>query len=615
METHKSVDFFMLKRAAIEGNLKDSIVTIIQTKSDWKKISKDDQFTLLILSCEKDSTGSTLAYLIEKGIDIHQLNKHYEASPLHYAAKAGSLENTKILVENGLDVNIRIRNVASPLCFAAAGGSLQVATYLVNQGAQLVYKGVSEKASPLFNAAGYGHADVFFYLIELIQEEIDWNECFRRSIYGKNLEIIKYFVEKKGMEVDQPLIWKYPIEMAAESYLDDTTPIMEYFLSKGASLQHINKGDHFPWAFRKCNEYTILFLLKNTENPPIQCSGGGEEWCGLAAALDDNRFKLAEYMLQYETDFTFRGKPLVIYFTDGLENSAAIIEFLIKHKINEEYYPEAFLNAALHNDTKSIEVLLNAGVDINTEQEGKNALCFTTDNATAELLVEKGINFQNSHLINSLWENLTVLNVIMWKNEGIKLPQEVINKGLHQAAKLNQQWAVYYFLSKKADPNCLYPVTIPATYRQEGTNYIEIPEKTIEVTPFMANIIFGGRTYPGKGQLSIAELLVKAGTNLNLANKEGLTVLHYAAMPYYKKPYPAAVAFGSRQDRENGAHAHLVPPPGIHKDNETNNILKYLIESGARLNIKDKEGKTPLMRAIETNYEPAIRILQKAGAK
>ena len=43
--------------------------------------------------------------------------------------------------------------------------------------------------------------------------------------------------------------------------------------------------------------------------------------------------------------------------------------------------------------------------------------------------------------------------------------------------------------------------------------------------------------------------------------------------------------------------------------------VKALLEAGADLNAKDKEGKTALMYAKEKNHTEIVHLLKKAGAK
>jgi len=48
---------------------------------------------------------------------------------------------------------------------------------------------------------------------------------------------------------------------------------------------------------------------------------------------------------------------------------------------------------------------------------------------------------------------------------------------------------------------------------------------------------------------------------------------------------------------------------------EYTDIVKLLIENGADVNVKDKDGMTALMYASEEGYTEIVSLLKNAGAK
>jgi ankyrin repeat protein len=62
------------------------------------------------------------------------------------------------------------------------------------------------------------------------------------------------------------------------------------------------------------------------------------------------------------------------------------------------------------------------------------------------------------------------------------------------------------------------------------------------------------------------------------------------------------------KDRENGLHV------AVHYG-ASERMLKLLLEHGAKLNQKDKQGRTPLARAKEKKHKKAIAFLEAAGAR
>ena len=91
------------------------------------------------------------------------------------------------------------------------------------------------------------------------------------------------------------------------------------------------------------------------------------------------------------------------------------------------------------------------------------------------------------------------------------------------------------------------------------------------------NIMNGLMRAASKGQLQNVKKLINAGEDVNAANAEGDTPLHYAA--------------------SNG-----------HKD-----ILNILLQAGAAVNATDSEGNTPLHWAAKGGHKDILKILIASG--
>jgi ankyrin repeat protein len=80
-------------------------------------------------------------------------------SPLHYAARDGNLEMTRLLVELGADVNSRAANGTGPLVTAITNNHIELALFLVEKGADVNAADDFYKRSPLFAAVEMRNPD------------------------------------------------------------------------------------------------------------------------------------------------------------------------------------------------------------------------------------------------------------------------------------------------------------------------------------------------------------------------------------------------------------------------------------------------------------------------
>lgn len=568
----------------------------------------DENGNTLLMGAASSGNNELVKFLLSKGADVKAKDQSGETA-LHYAAWKGNLEMTKTLVEAGADVNAvyRANGGLTPLNCAAESGSFKTVKYLVSKGADIDYENPDSGSSPLRAAAYTGHFEIFKFIADR-KKKIDWQETLAYAVTGGNLDIVKYAVEDKKANPKgysnhfRSTIIQRAAERKFNSREDQDVPIIKYLLSKGAKLTDINKGEIFPWAMEHCSEDVINFFLESGVKFDADADRYG--WPPLPAALDNSNFGLAKNLLK-DKNPSFRGTPLVVYFSDGLYNSYDIVSFLIKNGANRDSYSYAFLNSIAHNDLKTAKLLLDAGADINAvNEQGYNALFFTDDYETAKFLISKGIKTDNKKLPPHALARFNLLRALDENKINIPVSPSEADEGLLRAARDGKAWAAKFFLSKGADVNYKFkPDAKEKNDEREG------------MTPLILNA-YAGYDKASYDENNIvppqtAELLIKAGADINAKDKTGKTALHRAAggQHYYVMIWP--IPMGSRRDRENGAHGDpAAPPPQNH-----NEIVELLIKSGADINIKDNDGNTPLLLSAKEANFGAMKILLKAGAK
>lgn len=109
----------------------------------------------------------------------------------------------------------------------------------------------------------------------------------------------------------------------------------------------------------------------------------------------------------------------------------------------------------------------------------------------------------------------------------------------------------------------------------------------------------------------LASLLLSWNASPNILDLSGNDALHYAAI---KNKTLIANELIKEGAFVNGTSGCMVPP--IITASLYNNVemVSFLIEHGAEINIKDKKGKSALYYAMAQKHEATVQMLLKAGA-
>jgi ankyrin repeat protein len=95
-----------------------------------------------------------------------ELNCH-----LFEVVKFGNLQQVKMLVERGADVNARDVNEITVLMCAAANGNMDIVKYIVSKGASLNLKDIGGH-TVLYYAASRNQVEIIKFLIKLVVRSI-----------------------------------------------------------------------------------------------------------------------------------------------------------------------------------------------------------------------------------------------------------------------------------------------------------------------------------------------------------------------------------------------------------------------------------------------------------
>lgn len=172
------------------------------------------------------------------------------ATPFYYAARWGLSKITRLLLDQGANVNAQGGDYGNALTAASARGHTAVAELLINAGAN-VNSICKHWGSPLYSASHHGHEAIVELLIDSgadvnahMPKDCDCHNALQAAIRNAKEAVVKLLLERGAdCSLDERL--KGPIHYAAESYR--CIPSLVSILQQhGASLDGIDAYNMTP---------------------------------------------------------------------------------------------------------------------------------------------------------------------------------------------------------------------------------------------------------------------------------------------------------------------------------------------------------------------------------
>lgn len=116
-------------------------------------------------------------------------------------------------------------------------------------------------------------------------------------------------------------------------------------------------------------------------------------------------------------------------------------------------------------------------------------------------------------------------------------------------------------------------------------------------------------------QKEYLEPVIKSCKNINRQNFYGETLLHYAVSQNNLEAVKLLIKNGAKIDMRYGSDYYTELLAAVNKSYPNAEIVRALINAGADVNARDKDGTTVLIYAVNKNYTPNVaNILINAGA-
>lgn len=553
--------------------------------------SKDLEVAKLLLESGADVTatdrdGNTVLHLavknakfiklfLQKGCEVNVYNNS-GFTVLHLAARLNMLDSVKALVKSGADIDALDSDNTSVMYLAAEKKNWSIVRYLVCQGADVNLRDESG-TSVLHVAVRCMNNGEIVGLVRLLVAKganlnaQDFNGNTILHVIKNYGEIAIYLIEKganvnlkndEGNTVLHKIIMNH--EIASKNFTS-TVNLAPWLLNREISV--VNQSESVLADSMTYHRYlkALLFIIENCEN----------------INESDNDGKNA------------------LHYAAGSGNLVAL-QYLLDHNANIHSYTKHgnnFLHiAVLKERCDSIKYILHLpNIDI------LNSTCENHDTAL--------------HLAARV-SNVEVAKLLV--EHGIQLDVKNNKKytALHIAAKQGSDGMVKFLIACGADVNETCKSKYTALHLAAKYSHMSVMETLVE------NSIMTKTDLETKENISVSDEekmeVSNNRTNTNAKTKPGETVLHVAVtFGKFRGETPQIVKYLVQNGVVAIDELDVQGNSALHAACKTDmplDLIALLVDNGAEVTLKNKNGNTPLHFAARIGYADIIEFLLEKGA-
>jgi ankyrin repeat protein len=493
-----------------------------------------------------------------------RLKDTWDRTPLWYAANNGHAEIIDILLRQpGVEPDLKDTFQRTPLLWAAENGhEAVVRRLLADERVERNFREPYLGQTALWKASNKGLAGMVKLLLEngLDPRSADkeGQNPFQVAISRGQWDVAKIFLDGRVASVDA--FW--------ETVARQKVMVTKKLIDSGIDLNARLFGSETPlsWAIRSGKE-AIARLLIESGNVDINFKYEGA-LSALSLAAREGKHDLVKLLLDRGADLTAvdHGLTALSWALKGGNKytAKAILKFGAELNFkNRQYRNEQLIAAVRYCDMSIVNRLLGKGIDI---------ICRDKDGRTPLFWAESR---GNEPMIQALLE---IGTAAQFKDV------EYDKEQLSVAIKYGNVVAVKGVIAK-------------------GTNLEQ--RDAAGRTPLLWAV--------KNEQTKIVKVLVEEGATIESKDQDGMSALHWAAHNRNEEVLDLILEAGTKMQfvDPNFDNEQLT----IAASFDRADIVKKLLEKGAKLWYRDLSGRTPLSHATEKHCKTAIRVLLEAGHK